>query len=40
MKRGEVEEVKGRVLREQLDTREDNEKPNLKKKVVARRRRN
>lgn len=37
---GEVEEVKGRVLREQLGLREDNEKPMLKKKVVARRRRN
>jgi len=37
---GEVEEVKGRVLREQLGLREDNEKPMLKKKVVTRRRRN
>lgn len=36
---GEVEEIKGRVLREQLGLREDNEKPMLKKKVPQKRRR-
>lgn len=37
---GEVEEVKGRVLREQLGLRKDNEKPMLKKKPASNRRRN
>ncbi|SDX35011.1 pseudouridine synthase [Litoreibacter albidus] len=40
LKPGEFEEVKGRVLREQLGMREDNEKPMLKKKPAQSRRRN
>ncbi|SFR43007.1 pseudouridine synthase [Litoreibacter janthinus] len=39
LKPGEVEEVKGRVLREQLGLREDNEKPMLKKKPPQNKRR-
>ncbi|PTX54144.1 23S rRNA pseudouridine2605 synthase [Litoreibacter ponti] len=37
LKPGEVEEVKGRVLKEQLGLKADNEKPMLKKKPMKRR---